>query len=47
VNTPGLAGLVEVEPMAHHDVEQVVWGQTAVQRRLDVIAGNEPSAEVQ
>ena len=37
----GLARLVEVEPVAHDDVEQVVGGEPAVRRVLDVVARDE------
>src|SRR5207247_7451833 len=36
-----LIRLVEVQPVAHGDVEDVVRGERAVGRRLDVVAGDE------
>ena len=36
----GLAGVVEMEPVAADDVEQVIGGEDPVGRRLDVIAGD-------
>ena len=37
----GLARLVEVQAVAHHDVEQVVGRERAVRGDLDVVAGDE------
>ena len=38
---PGLARLVEVQPAAGDDIEQVVGGEDAVVGRLFVVAGDE------
>src|SRR5438552_15463187 len=35
-----LARLTEVQLVAHHDIEKIVWSKRAIRRRLDVIAGD-------